>query len=83
MKIDERILESIETPGRNTLITGPGGSGKSQIIKYLNSIRNDILVAAPSGIASQNIGGRTVQSVFGITPRQYTGEESWNKNRIG
>jgi ATP-dependent exoDNAse (exonuclease V) alpha subunit len=83
MDIDKRILESIENQSRNTFIVGPGGCGKSHIIKHLKSIRDDILVVAPSGVASQNIEGRTIQSVFGITPRQYTGDESYKKNRVG
>jgi hypothetical protein len=83
MNIDNIILKSIENPNGNTLIVGPGGSGKSHIITYLNSVRNDILIAAPSGIAAQHIKGHTIQSLFSITPNQYTGEESYSKNRIG
>jgi hypothetical protein len=80
MNIDKRLLSSINRLDRNTLIIGPGGCGKSRLINQLSLTQNDIILTAPSGIAAQNINGRTIQSLFGITPRQYTGKESMENN---
>jgi hypothetical protein len=82
MNIDKCLLSSINSLDRNTLIIGAGGCGKSLLINQMFSTRSDIILTAPSGIAAQNINGRTIQSLFGITPRQYTGKESI-KNIIG
>jgi hypothetical protein len=56
---------------RNSLVTGPPGCGKSFIIKELCSKRDDIIPLAPSGIASKNINGKTIQSFFHISPDTY------------
>jgi hypothetical protein len=76
MNINKRLLEAVNQSNRNILIIGPGGCGKSYFIETLMATRDDIIVVAPSGIAAWNINGRTIQSFFSITPRQYTGEES-------
>ena len=46
-------------------MTGSAGTGKShQIIHYLESRRINYLVVAPTGVAAQNIGGRTIHSAL-------------------
>jgi hypothetical protein len=76
MNYDDLFKEMIAMKD-NMLILGPGGSGKSILIKKLKNSMDfyDIITVAPSGIASQNIEGNTIQSFFGITPNTYTIEE--------
>ncbi|MDR3142464.1 MAG: AAA family ATPase [Tannerellaceae bacterium] len=81
MNINEELLNAMKQYNRNTLLIGCAGCGKSTIIKEFVSARNDVIVIAPSGIAAWNIGGRTMQSFFSITPYQYTGEISM-RNRL-
>jgi GTPase SAR1 family protein len=71
MKIDEKIINCINNTNRNVLILGKAGCGKSTLIKELCSMRNDIIVTAPTGIAGQNINGKTIHSYFGIKPNDY------------
>ena len=72
MNINKRLLDSINDRNKNTLILGKAGCGKSELIKSLASMRDDIILTAPSGIAAQNIGGRTIQSFFYIKPNTYS-----------
>jgi hypothetical protein len=65
----ERIIENTK---KHNFIIGVGGSGKTHIIKNLKKKRNDIISVAPSGIAAQNIDGRTIQSYFGIPYHTYS-----------
>ena len=51
--------------GRNLLITGPGGVGKSYMIGKLAS-RFDATLTAMTGMAAVLIGGKTLHSALGI-----------------
>lgn len=50
--------------GANVFVTGPGGVGKSWVIKQI--IDKSTLLCAPTGIAALNIGGSTCHKVFGL-----------------
>lgn len=56
--------------GRNILITGPGGTGKSFTIKYITELLNEnnkyYGLTATTGTASVLIGGQTINSYLGI-----------------
>jgi len=56
--------------GRNIFLTGKAGTGKSFIvkeaIKILKKQGQRIIALAPTGIASYNIGGQTLHSMFGL-----------------
>lgn len=63
----QRALKFIDD-NQNVFITGGAGVGKSFLINYyrrLNSNKN-ILVCAPTGVASINIGGSTLHRTFHI-----------------
>ena len=58
----ERVISNIES-GRNTLLTGEGGTGKSYIVhKLKEKYKERMAITATTGIAAMNIGGCTIHS---------------------
>lgn len=54
--------------GRNTFITGAGGTGKSNIINTLKTFRGTgAAFVAPTGIAALNIQGMSLFKAFGLS----------------
>lgn len=49
-------------------VTGSAGTGKSTFIAWLQTKVPDVVLAAPTGIAAINIGGKTTNSLFMIPP---------------
>jgi hypothetical protein len=70
------LLRELESSRKNIFIFGVGGSGKTHLIKKYLSSHNDVIVTAPSGIAAQNIGGKTIQSFFSIPYYTYLYDEN-------
>jgi hypothetical protein len=70
------MLKVLEMHDKNIFIVGVGGSGKTHLIKKYLANRNDVIVTAPSGIAAQNIGGKTIQSFFSISYYTYLYDEN-------
>ncbi|AXN57909.1 putative helicase [Acinetobacter phage ABPH49] len=63
----ESAIKSIMS-GKNTFITGPGGSGKSQIIHTVQDMLGESsLSLAPTGIAALNINGMTAHRAMGLS----------------
>ncbi len=51
--------------GENVFLSGPGGVGKSYIVRYLmDKFSDSTVLLAPTGIAALNIGGSTVHRTF-------------------
>lgn len=63
----------ITKTNNNVFITGAAGTGKSYLLKCIidnfNNNNFKYVVTAPTGIASININGQTITSLFGITPK--------------
>jgi ABC-type cobalamin/Fe3+-siderophores transport system ATPase subunit len=69
--VTQNILAS-PNGGKCFFITGPGGTGKSYLLKaiqhWCNSSRNNCLLQAPTSIATHNIDGNTIHSSLSIFP---------------
>ena len=53
--------------GRNCLITGAGGSGKSTLIHSLSNFFDGVMIkVAPTALAALNVNGSTAHRVFGL-----------------
>lgn len=54
--------------GKSLFITGKAGTGKTmllrEIVKEHASLKKDLLICAPTGIAAKNAGGATLHSTF-------------------
>ena len=66
--------------GKSVFVTGPGGTGKSEWIKYIVERLSDdhidsLAVTAATGTAARRIGGRTLHSFAGIALGQGTFQE--------
>lgn len=54
----------------NLFVTGRAGTGKSTLLRALrNSLEDELVVVAPTGLAAVNVGGQTIHSFFGLPPR--------------
>lgn len=74
LNLSEKQREAYEKfkEGKNMLILGPGGVGKSKVIKtmeeYITKEKRDkkIVLCATTGISAYNIGGMTIYSFLGM-----------------
>jgi len=66
----QEAIDAIED-GKNLLITGPAGTGKSTFLKYIKNKYEDknIVIVAPTGVAALNAGGQTIHSFFKFKPQ--------------
>lgn len=63
----DEALKQLKECSRNLFLTGPGGTGKSTLIKEYVSLTEDaVLLAASTGTAAVNIGGETCHRMFSI-----------------
>lgn len=62
-KLQEEAVD-LAIQGRSFFLTGPGGTGKSTVIrritKYLECLGKKFWITAPTGIAAIQIGGQTI-----------------------
>ena len=57
-------------PPLRMIVTGTAGTGKSYLIQCLRLLlQNQVIVAAPTGVAAFNIDGQTLHSLFSLPTR--------------
>lgn len=72
-----RALEVMENGDGCVFVTGRAGTGKSTLLQYFKKTTSkNIVVLAPTGVASVNIGGATIHSFFTFKP-DITVEKAW------
>lgn len=70
-KDQQRIFDLCENSGRNILIVGKPGVGKSVLNNALLTLSKKYwTMAAPTGLAAINVCGKTLHSLFGIPVSQ-------------
>jgi ATP-dependent exoDNAse (exonuclease V) alpha subunit len=58
-------MKDVIADERNLYISGPGGTGKSFVVKHImEHFGESTVLLAPTGIAALSIGGATIHSVF-------------------
>jgi ATP-dependent DNA helicase PIF1 len=61
----QKVFDAVEQTNNNILIQGKPGVGKSVLIRALvEQGRKSYTLAAPTGLAALNIGGKTLHSLF-------------------
>ncbi len=79
-ELQQKAYESIIS-GHNTCITGPGGTGKSYVIQQIReSIKDETIFVAPTGIAAVNIDGATIHSTFKLSTNIHIHTPKINEN---
>ena len=78
----EGLFTFLEKTNTNILITGPGGTGKSTILKkFKEKTKKNCVVLSPTGIAANNVGGQTIHSFFkldiGVQTSKTMNKERW------
>ena len=63
----QQVIEAVDA-GKNILVTGGAGTGKSYLLQYLKRyyVNKGLAITASTGIAAVNIGGATIHSWAGI-----------------
>jgi len=64
------VIEFIKAHRPLILVTGVAGTGKSTLVRYLGeTLKKNIAIIAPTGVAAMNIGGSTIHSFFRFPPQ--------------
>lgn len=78
-KNQQRVFDLVESSNRNLLIMGKPGVGKSVLIRALTEAgQKNYILAAPTGLAALNIGGRTLHSIFRLPTSEGIISESYD-----
>ena len=63
------VVDMLNNTDKCYFITGKAGTGKSTVLKYfIANTGKKVVALAPTGIAANAIGGRTIHSFFGLMP---------------
>lgn len=76
---DQRAVFTDIENKRNVLITGPAGTGKSYLLRFLKQRYPALVVTASTGIAAINVQGRTIHSWAGLGLGKRTPQAIANK----
>lgn len=63
---EQRQAMFLVEAGLSAFVTGPGGTGKSEIIKLITKYAPNVAITASTGIAAMNIGGTTLHRFAGL-----------------
>lgn len=64
----KRALDLMEKGEKPVFVTGRAGTGKSTLLSYFRDhTKKNIVVLAPTGVASLNVQGQTIHSFFGFS----------------
>jgi ATP-dependent DNA helicase PIF1 len=79
-KNQQQIYDAVVGSDNCVLIHGKPGVGKSVLIRALRDTgAKHYTLGAPTGLAALNIGGKTLHSIFGITPSEGIFQSDYNK----
>jgi len=70
-------------PGDMVFLTGKAGSGKSTLVEEFCKVYSGVIKLASTGIAAQNIGGRTIHAFMGLRPGIWQVNPKSFKERLG
>lgn len=60
-------VQKLIASGKNIMLHGAAGTGKSTILRAITLHHKNAVVLAPTGIAALNVGGQTLHSFFGLS----------------
>lgn len=66
-KIVPQRVRKLLKAGKNVMLHGAAGTGKSTILKAITKHNKNTVVLAPTGIAALSVGGQTIHSFFGFS----------------
>ena len=66
----DALADAMDPSHNVVILTGPAGTGKSTIIRELKS-RGNVTVCATTGKAGMNVGGPTLDKIFGFRRDPY------------
>lgn len=80
LKEGQKLVYFAYLAGRNIILTGGGGVGKSHFIRFLKKYHPELVVSASTGIAGVNIDGQTIDSFMGFGKKTRTMEDASKVN---
>lgn len=84
LSVDQKMCWDALNAGENLFVTARAGAGKSFLIDFIRAnYKGRVLTTASTGIAANNVGGRTLHSQFLINPSAPNAKESANKVDAG
>lgn len=77
---DQELAWDLIKQGKNLFVTARAGAGKSFLVDYIkDNFMGRVITVASTGVAANNVGGRTIHSQFLISTNDPNPEESAEK----
>lgn len=69
----EQAFNLVKNSNFSFFLTGRAGTGKTTLLRYIQrNVDKSFVVCCPTGISAQLVGGRTINSFFGMPPTVIT-----------